>query len=72
MAASSACALSTVCAAHPMNDDADGHVSLYGLSHACLRAWVCVPAGNLISASNDSFIKVWNSTGVQRPFTAKS
>ena len=28
-------------------------------------------AGNLISASNDSFIKVWNSTGVQRPFTAK-
>ena len=28
-------------------------------------------AGNLVSASNDSFIKVWNSTGVQRPFTAK-
>ena len=32
---------------------------------------VCSLAGNLISASNDSFIKVWNSTGVQRPFTAK-
>ena len=28
-------------------------------------------AGNLISASNDSFIKVWNTSGVQRPFTAK-
>ena len=27
--------------------------------------------GNLVSASNDSFIKVWNSTGIQRPFTAK-
>jgi WD40 repeat protein len=32
---------------------------------------VCIVQGNLISASNDSFIKVWNSTGVQRPFTAK-
>ena len=32
---------------------------------------VCIVQGNLVSASNDSFIKVWNSTGVQRPFTAK-
>ena len=31
---------------------------------------VCVANGNLVSASNDSFIKVWNSAGVQRPFTA--
>lgn len=34
----------------------------------CVRS---ATAGNVISASNDSFIKVWNSTGVQRPFTAK-
>ena len=32
---------------------------------------VCIVQGNLVSASNDSFIKVWNSTGNQRPFTAK-
>ena len=36
-----------------------------------LLAFTCDLTGNLISASNDSFIKVWNSTGVQRPFTAK-
>ena len=32
---------------------------------------VCIVHGNCVSASNDSFIKVWNSTGIQRPFTAK-
>jgi WD40 repeat protein len=32
---------------------------------------LCTSSGNLVSASNDSFIKVWNSTGIQRPFTAK-
>ena len=49
--------------------------------HGARRAWLrarlppltprFLRAGNLISASNDSFIKVWNSTGMQRPFTAK-
>jgi len=31
---------------------------------------ICLVEGQLLSASNDSFIKVWDSSGIQRPFTA--